>query len=107
MTNLEALQSLTEYSNVNLFTKILLDRGVTGSGTYVAANAQDIDMCYADVLLYLAQHPDIKDGSTSIKYTPGACIAARARLYTKWGLALPGNEGPSMSGENPSQRAWW
>lgn len=66
MTNLEALQSMTEYSNDNLLEKILTDHSLTTSGTY--GSQEDIDLCAADLYFVLAAHPDLKEGSLFIKY---------------------------------------
>jgi len=79
MTNKEALQSQTEYSNDNLLEKLLLDRGVTTGGTYVAANAKDIDLAAASLYFTLAAHPELKEGAFSIKYS-GAQLIAMARI---------------------------
>ncbi len=89
MTNLEALQSLTEFSDTNLFTKVMTDRGVTPGDTYAAGNAQVIDLCLADVYLRLAASPDISEYGLSVKWTRESLMAARKTLYDKWGLALP------------------
>lgn len=105
MTNIQALESLTEYRNDNLFAKVLTDRGVTSSGTYSAENEQDIDMCFADVLLYLATHPNISEGSLSMQYTPGALMAQRKSLFAKWGLVPP--ETPKATAKNSLNRHFW
>lgn len=103
MTNLEALQSMTEYSNANLFTKTMTDRGVSPSGSYGAGNAQVLDLCLADIYLYLATHPEIREGALSVAWTPERLMAARRDLYTKWGLALPESTNsqnkPSVTGK--------
>ena len=91
MTNLEALKSLTEYSSDtdNLFEKSLLDRGITGGDTYVAANEQEIDLTMADIYLYLAGHPEMTEGRWSVKYPVEKLRNLRRDLYNKWGIALP------------------
>jgi len=38
MTILEALQSLTEYENTNLFSKVLADNGLVSTDTYVSSS---------------------------------------------------------------------
>ena len=82
MTNKEALQSQTEYSNNNLLEKLLLDRGLATGGTYVAANAKDIDLCAANLYFILAAHPDYREGSFSVKYS-GAQLIAMAKTILK------------------------
>jgi hypothetical protein len=91
MTNLEALKSVTEYrtSDDNLFTKVLLDNGVTGSGTYAAADEQSVDISAADLYGYLATHPDIAETGLSIKWDRNKLLQLRSNLYAKWGVALP------------------
>jgi len=107
MTRLAALQSLIEFSNSDLFTKVLLDRGIDGTLTYTAADEMDIDLCLAEVCLRLSVHPDITDGNTSIKYTPESLLAMRSRLYDKWGLTPPEGSGPAIQGKTPDGTDWW
>jgi len=91
MTNLEALQSLTEYrsDDDNLFEKALLDRAITSGDDYAAANAQTIDLTMADIYLYLAGHPEMTEGRWSVKYPVEILHKLRRDLYNKWGIALP------------------
>jgi len=91
MTNLEALQSLTEYRSDtdNLFEKSLLDRAITGGDTYAAANEQEIDLTMADIYLYFAGHPEMNDGRWGVKYPVETLRSLRKDLYSKWGIALP------------------
>lgn len=86
MTNKEALQSQTEYSNDNLLEKILLDRGITSGGTYTASNAKDIELCAADLYFTLAAHPDLREGSFSVKYNGTQLIAMAKRILRKYDL---------------------
>jgi len=94
MNNKEALQSQTEYENDNLLEKLLLDRGVATAGTYVAANAKDIDLCAADLYFTLATHPAFKEGSSTIKYSGAQLIAMAKRILRKYDM-----EEPTVSGE--------
>jgi len=91
MTNLQAFKSMIEfsYTNDNLFTKIMLDRGITGSGTYAATDAESLDYALADLYLYLAQHPDITEGKLSIKWNSAALLDARRDLFAKYGTRPP------------------
>jgi len=82
MTNKEALQSQTEYSNDNLLEKLLLDRGVATGDTYVAANAKDIDLAAASLYFTLAAHPDLREGAFSVKYN-GAQLRVMAKDILK------------------------
>jgi hypothetical protein len=82
MTNKEALQSQTEYKNDNLLEKLLLDRGLTTGGTYAATNAKDIDLAAASLYFTLAAHPELKEGSFTVKYS-GAQLIAMAKIILK------------------------
>lgn len=89
MTNLNALRSLTEFYNANLFEKTLLDNGVTGGDTYAAADEQSIDLCLADVYFYMATHPEFREGQLAFKYSADVLLRMRRAIYDKWGLDLP------------------
>jgi len=114
MTNLEALKALTEYrgENDNLFTKTLLDNGVTSGGTYAATDEQSIDMTLADIYMTLAGHPDMNDGRWGVKYSVAKLLELRKSLYGKWGIALPEITSqvkvPSVYGKtSPNRNAHW
>jgi len=94
MTNKEALQSQTEYKNDDLLEKLLLDRGVATAETYVAANAKDIDLCAANLYFTLAAHPDLREGSFSLKYNGNQLIAMAKRILKKYDM-----DEPTVSGE--------
>jgi len=83
MTNLEALGSLTEYENTNLFTKILLDHNIDATETYTSSNAFAIDLALIDICKYLLTHPNIKEGNMTITYSPGALNAMIRSLIDK------------------------
>ena len=85
MTNKEALQSQTEYSNDNLLEKLLLDRGLATGGTYAAGNAKEIDLAAASLYFTLAAHPELKEGAFSIKYSGVQLIAMASRILQKYG----------------------
>ena len=89
MLNKEALQSLTEYENDNLLEKLLLDRGVAAGDDYSAANAKDIDLCAADLYFTLATHPDLREGSFTIKYSGAQLIAMGKRILQKYDMDKP------------------
>jgi len=91
VNKLAALKAMIEfsYSNDNLFEKIMLDHGLTTSDTYAATDRQDVDMCLADVYLHLATHPDYNEGGQSVKFPKKELLAARQRLYAKYGARPP------------------
>lgn len=94
MTNKEALQSQTEYKNDNLLEKLLLDRGIATGGTYVAANAKDIDLCAANLYFILAAHPELREGALAIKYSGTQLIAMAKIILKKYG-----EDEPTVNGE--------
>lgn len=96
MTNKEALQSLTEYSNDNLLDKLLLDQGIATGGTYVAANAKNIDLAAASLYFTLVAHPELKEGSFSVKYSGAELIAMANRILQKHGLDEPTVNGAAI-----------
>lgn len=104
MTNLEAFKASTEYRSTddNLFTKILLDNGITGGTTYAASAEQSIDIALADLYLYLATHPDIAETGHSEKWDRNKFIQLRRDIYSKWGLDLPEtlNQKGTISGKS-------
>ena len=88
MTNKEALQSQTEYSNDNLLEKLLLDRGLATGGTYVAANAKDIDLAAASLYFTLAAHPEYKEGSFTVKYNGAQLKMMAKEILQKYDLDI-------------------
>ena len=102
MTNLEALQSLTEYENEKLFAKVLLDHNIEGSEEYTSDNEQALDICLADIYMYLASHPDFRDGNSSVTWSHKELLSMRRALYDRHGLDLPehsrGVNRPSIDG---------
>ena len=85
MTNLQALQAMLEYENDNLLTKVLTDRGMSGSSTYSASNQSNIELAAADVYLTLCNHPDFREGSKYVDYSKGALMSLRREILRKWG----------------------
>jgi len=82
MTNTEALQAMTEYSNDNLLAKILADHSLTPGGTY--SDQEAIDLCAADLYFTLAAHPELKEGSLLIKYNAQQLRAMRKEILRKY-----------------------
>jgi hypothetical protein len=94
MTNKEALQSQTEYKNDNLLEKLLLDRGLTTGGTYAAVNSKDIDLAAASLYFTLAAHPELKEGSFTVKYSGAQLIAMAKTILKKYD-----EDEPTVNGE--------
>lgn len=89
MTISEALQASIEYQNANLFAKVLTDRGLTGTATYSAEHKQAVDLALADIYLYLATHPEAREGAWAVKYDTSRLLAARREIYNLHGLTPP------------------
>jgi hypothetical protein len=87
MTKLEALQSLVEYDNTNLFTKALLDNGITPTATYASSDKKEIDLALCDVLLAMARLPEFKEGSHSVKYNSKQLLNWRDSILQEYGKA--------------------
>lgn len=87
MTKLQAIQSLVEYSNDNLFMKVLTDHGITSSATYTSSDQQEIDLALCDILLAMARLPEFKEGSHSVKYNSGQLLAWRKDILKTYGKA--------------------
>jgi len=107
MTTLEALKATIEfqYTNDDLFTKVLTDRDMTGSETYTKADYQKkIDLACADLYLYLASHPDLKEGGLSLSWSKQQLLTARRKLFAKYGLNPP--EISSRPGNIDGTRVW-
>jgi len=86
VNNKEALQSQTEYKNDNLLEKLLLDRGIEAEGTYTAANEKDIDLAAASLYFTLAAHPELREGSFSVKYNGAQLIAMAKTILKKYDM---------------------
>ena len=103
MTTLEALKATIEfsYTNDNLFTKVLADNGLAGTETYSTDYERLVDLACADVYLYLASHPDYKEGGQSVTYSKKALLNARKLLYRKYGIDPPEltNKPATINGE--------
>jgi len=86
MTKKEALKSLVDYevTDDNLFDKVLTDHGLTGSDTYASTDRQELDMCLIDILNYLAAHPEIKDGQSSIKFDSAHLRASAKEIMNRY-----------------------
>ena len=107
MTLLQAFKASIEfgYTNDDLFNKILIDKGLTSGATYAQSNRSDIDMCKIDLIVDLLTHPEVKDGSQTIKFDKVALKQAAWRLYRRYpGIstttAFALGFGADISGEN-------
>ena len=96
MTNKEALQSQTEYSNDNLLEKLLLDRGLATGGTYEADKAKDIDLAASSLYFTLAAHPELREGAFSVKYNGAQLIAMAKRILQKYDMDEPTVKGEAI-----------
>lgn len=105
MTNLQALKATIEfgYTNDNLFTKVLLDNGVTAGDTYTASYKSNIDMALVDVCKYLKSHPKIKQGDTDIEFDLTALSNIIDDILGSYDLStttqIAKGKGPTISAE--------
>ena len=96
MTILQALQSLAEYENTNLLSKVLADIGLTGSVTYVSSTHRaKVDLACADLYDHLSVHPELREGKFAIKYNAGALRSMAKTLRKKHGIKTPTITGDS------------
>jgi len=85
VTTLQALQSLTEYENENLLSKAIADIGLLGTETYVSVtHKEDIDMASASIYETLANHPELREGSYTIKYNSVQLMAMARKIRSRY-----------------------
>lgn len=108
MTNLEALRSTIEYQNDDLFGKVLIDNGLNAEAEYTSGSKKNIDLALADVYLYLATHPEEREGAWSVKYDTARLRAARREIYNRHGLTPPEITNATTSGAQVinGERIW-
>lgn len=86
MTILDALKSMVDYTNDNLFAKVITDNGLNAGTTYTVAYKQDVDLALADVYLHMAALPEFKQGSYSVKYNSTQLLGLRRDILRKYNL---------------------
>lgn len=108
MTLLQAFKAACEfgYSNDDLYNKILIDRGLTSSGTYSASSRGSIDMCLIDLYTYLKTHPIVQDGNTRIEYKAGALAMAIYKLAARNDLGTTELIGLGLGADVNGEAAW-
>lgn len=95
MTIKEALQGMiTVEVDDFLIEKALTDAELSGNKEYSADDRENVELCYAELLLFLATSSDISEGSLSIKYKPSQLLAMREKILVRWGL----KEGSNITG---------
>lgn len=98
MTNLAALTSMTTGIEVptDLYTKVLLDRAVTGSGTYAKKDKDTIELCLADIYMAAANNVDYGEGSLNVKFDRAQLIRMANKIYRKNGESVASIDGTSQ-----------
>ena len=96
MTLLEALQSMVEYTNANLLSKALTDRGLTATATYAKADKEKVELCAADVYMALAAHPEFREGSRVVKYDGNTLKALAQAIYNEYDEDEPTIDGSPL-----------
>jgi hypothetical protein len=87
MTKKEALLSIIPFEvSDNLVEKALIDSEINGSETYSKASEQDIDLCFAGLILVILNMPDYSEGDLSIKIDRVQLRITRDNILKKYGL---------------------
>lgn len=83
MTNLEALQSLSNLEAPNLHEKILLDNAVNPTDDYTSENKDIIELCSAYVYKAELTHPDFSEGKLRIAVNSKALKSLMNAIFKK------------------------
>lgn len=87
MTVLEAIQSLAEYKNDILLSKVLLDIGLNETDTYDPdIHKNKVTLACADLYDTLAVHPELREGNFSIKYNAKQLKAMARKIRADLGI---------------------
>jgi len=87
MTILQALQSLTEYENDNLLSKVLADNGLTPSDTYASLSHKNkVASASADLYEAMAALPEFKDGNSATKWTAKILLSQARQIRKTLGI---------------------
>jgi uncharacterized protein DUF6706 len=91
MTNLQALQSIIGVNypfDANMYSKALIDQGLTEDGTYSIDNVKAIDLAFAGLIQTVLVSPDIAEGGYKITQADRNTLEAlRISILNKYGLA--------------------
>lgn len=87
MTNLEAIKGIIGYPLPETgLTKVLEDRSLTTSGTYV--KCASFDLAYADALMIVVASPNINEGGFSVSQSEKDNLISIANgIYAQNGIA--------------------
>ena len=103
MTNLEAIKAtIAGYPmGDNTFLKVLADRGITSTGTYVGSS-QAFELAHADACVILATAANVSEGQYSVSVNDRANLLKLANsLYQKWGQPVIGQTAPKVKAVSP------
>lgn len=93
MTILEAIQStVSGYPLlVNTFNRVLTDRGLSGSDTYLGSS-RAFDLAKADIYMVLATAASVSEGGFSVSVSDRKLYLSMANsIYTQYGVSATGN----------------
>ena len=91
MTKLEVLQAMIDFEvPENVYSKVLIDAGVDGAATYTVADRKEIDLCLAELYLFLATKADVKEGDLIITTDRRTFLVLRNEILAKYGLLEEG-----------------
>jgi len=100
MTISDTLKGMVDYTNDNLFSKVIIDHGLTAGQTYTVAYKQDVDLALADVYLHMAGLQEFKQGNFSVKYNSSQLIGLRRNILQKYNIDDDGGSGIIIDGMN-------
>lgn len=87
MTILQALQSLTEYENSTLFSKVLVDNNLNPDDEYVSTSHKDkVDSARADLYDAMAVLPEFKDGNSSTSWDSSSLKSEARSIRRRLGI---------------------
>lgn len=97
MTNKEALIANVGFSVPdNMVEKAMIDNDVTGSETYVKANAESVDLCTIPILQRVLSEPDVAEGGYKINFDRSAVQARLDTLLDDYEIKA----GPTVTGKS-------
>lgn len=86
MTVIEAIKSYPALEDVksNLISKFCLDRSLADGDSYSASVKEKTELVAADLMVFMATHPEFREGDLSMKYDAAALKQAAKRIYEEY-----------------------
>lgn len=92
MTNLEAIKAIVGYPlSDNAYKKVLLDRDLTDSATYVSSTDKEaMDLAQASAIYIVCTQANKTEGGYSISITDKVSLLKIANdIYIRYGYSIP------------------